>query len=91
MSNIQPLHGDTCPPEVMTPANVGHLDRVRKVWITPTNMQEKMDKFMDMLSEQHECITMFREDQVMYRAMVITVLGAGMVVVVRLVDFGNHE
>ena len=71
--------------------NVGHLDRVRKVWITPTNMQEKMDKFMDMLSEQHKCITMFREDQVMYRAMVITVLGAGMVVVVRLVDFGNHE
>ena len=37
-----------------TPANVGHLERVKKVWIIPTNMQEKKVKVMDMLPEQHE-------------------------------------
>ena len=57
---------------MMTPANVGHLESVKKVWIIPTNVQEKV-KVMDMLSEQHEWITMFREDQVLHRAMVIIV------------------
>ena len=33
---------------------------------------------------------MISEDQMLYRAMVITVLGARKVVV-RFVDFGNHE
>ena len=53
LSNIPPLHGDKCPLVMMTPANVGHLESVKKVWIIPTNVQEKV-KVMDMLSEQQE-------------------------------------
>ena len=104
MKNNQSLHEDMSglPVGVRTHANLGHLDSVREVWVTPTKMQEKMDKVMDMLAEQQEwekedhaevgtmCVTMFSEDQVLYRAMVITLLEAGKVMV-RFVDFGNQE
>ena len=53
LSNIPPLHGDNCPLVMMTHANVGHLESVKKVWIIPTNVHENA-KVMDMLSEQHE-------------------------------------
>ena len=53
LSNIPPLHGDKCPLAMMTPANVGHLECVKKVWIITPNVQEKV-KVMDMLSEQYE-------------------------------------
>ena len=54
LSNIPPLHGDKCPLVMTTPANVGHLESIKKVWFIPTNVQEKKVKVMDMLSEQHE-------------------------------------
>ena len=45
LSNIPPLHGDKCP-LVMT-TNVGHLESLKKVWIIPTNVQEKKVRVMD--------------------------------------------
>lgn len=36
------------------------------------------------------CVTLFSDDQVIYRAMAITVLGAGKIAV-RCVDFWNQE
>ena len=104
MKNNQSLHEDMSglPVGVRTHANLGHLDSVREVWVIPTKVQEKLDKVMDMLAvpqgwekEDHAevgtmCVTMFSEDQVLYRAMVITLLEAGKVMV-RFVDFGNQE
>ena len=104
MGNNQDLHEDksVLPAGVRTIASLGHLDSVREVWVIPTKVQGKLDKVMDMLAGQQKwekedhaevgtlCVTVFREDQVMYRAMVITVLGAGKVVV-RFVDFESDS
>ena len=63
---------------VRTPANLGHVGRAAGVGEARPFRGGKL------------CVTLFSDDQVIYRAMAITVLGAGKIAV-RCVDFWNQE
>jgi len=87
---------------VMTTANLGCIESLGVVWVVPTDVQGKIDKVTNILAEQTEwekeidifvgkmCVAKYSEDQEMYRAMVMKVLGDRKVLV-RFVDFGNTE
>ena len=76
---------------VIKAANLGHVESVDAVWIVPIDVQEKLDMVTDMLEKQKKwekesdicvgmmCVAKYSEDDEMYRAMVMKVLGAGKV------------